>query len=71
VDHRGALLGPEESGPGLQDHWGSGGSGLFLLGHGHIDVGWCGWWLGPALTKRLVLGVLWVGCFPAGCSSTG
>ena len=70
MDHRGALLGPEESGPAHRT-MGSEGSGLFLLGHGHIDVGRCGWWLGPALTKRLVLGVLWVCCFPAGCSSTG
>ena len=50
---RGALLGPEESGL-AHGTMGSGGSGLFLLGHGHIDVGWCGWWLGPALTRLLV-----------------
>jgi hypothetical protein len=62
-------LGPEES--GLADEpLGVRGLGLVFLGHGctgSFGVG-CVWWLGPALTKRLVwvsgLGVLfpWFGC---------
>jgi hypothetical protein len=61
VDHRGALLGPEESGLGPVRVL-----GLFLLGHGHTGsvVGGCGGWLGPALTKRLLVVLLRVGCFP-------
>ena len=47
--------------------WARKGLGLFLLGHDHAHVSGCGGWLGPALTKLLVLGVWWVCCFPAGC----
>ena len=59
VKGRGALLGPEESGPA---HWTvmSWGLELVFLGHSHTGWFWCGGWLGPALTKRLV-GSL-VGC---------
>ena len=60
VEHRGALLGPEESGPAHRI-FGFWGLVLFLLGHGHTDASWCDGWLGPALTKPLV----WVSC--SGC----
>ena len=50
---RGALLGPEESGPAHRI-FGFWGLVLFLLGHGHTDASWCDGWLGPALTKLLV-----------------
>jgi hypothetical protein len=70
VDHRGALLGPEESGLTHRTLWGSWGLVLFLLGSQAMlaRLSWCGGWLGPALTKPLVwvfvLGVLfpWDGC---------
>ena len=57
MDRRGALLGPEESGPAHGGFF-SGGWICFFEGHGHTDVSECGGWLGPALIKPLV----WVSC---------
>ncbi len=53
MDRRGALLGPEGSGLAHRDccFWGL---VLFLLGHCSTDCGWV-WWLGPAVTKLLVV----------------
>ena len=59
MDRRGALLGPEGSGPAHR---------TLVLGVGSVSSrvtvrpgDWLGWWLGPALTKPLV----WVSV--AGC----
>jgi len=58
---RGALLGPEESGHGSSDSWiGFSGS---LLHRIFADLG-VAVWLGPALTKLLVMMLQGVVCFP-------
>ena len=49
VNHRGALLGPEGSGRILAD------SGLVSSGRFSTDLFRWGVWLGPALTKLLVV----------------
>jgi hypothetical protein len=53
VEHRGALLGPEKSGPAdktLVLGVGSGVSGSRI----DWECSWLVWWLGPALIKPLV-----------------
>jgi hypothetical protein len=69
VKGRGALLGPEESGPAHRDESlgvGSVSSGSRL----NREAGWV-WWLGPALTKLLLVVSLRVCCFPCGMLLVG
>jgi hypothetical protein len=66
VDHRGALLGPEESGL-LPLSGGSWTGFLWVTITLTRWLGGCGEWLGPASTKLLVGCICWVGCFPGGC----
>lgn len=60
MEHRGALLGPEES--GLANEPEGSGVGAVSSGsrmHGSLRIV-CVWWLGPALIKPLVW-VFWTG----------
>jgi hypothetical protein len=64
MDHRGALLGPEESGRISSERW-TGFSGSLATPVGSLRiVSGVVVWLGPALTKLLVGVFRGVCCFP-------